>query len=179
MVNAVYALLPVATAAQAERLASLAKSIADTAEGRLGFVPRVGIGSVVGLRRAAESKHEADRTLQVLQTRPDLGPIARIEDVRPQAILLELKEAAAETSLPKGSLQTLLREDEKRGTSLVPTLRAYLECFGDVPAAAASLDVHPNTYRYRLRKALKMIDLSDPDQRLVVELQLRLLETLP
>jgi DNA-binding PucR family transcriptional regulator len=55
-------------------------------------------------------------------------------------------------------------------------LRAYLEEFGDVPAAAARLGVHPNTFRYRLRKALKMVDVSDPDRRLVVELQLRLLE---
>ncbi|MGH2686864.1 MAG: PucR family transcriptional regulator, partial [Actinomycetota bacterium] len=176
MANAVYALLPVDTPAQARRLPSLAGSIAETADGRLKFVPRVGIGSVVNLNRAADSRHEADRALQVLGERPDLGPVARIEDVRPQAILLELKELAADSSLGKGPLLALMQQDAARGTFLVPTMRAYLEAFGDVPTAAARLGVHPNTFRYRLRKALQAIDVADADQRLVTELQLRLLD---
>jgi PucR C-terminal helix-turn-helix domain/GGDEF-like domain len=176
MANAVYALLPVDAQGRSERLRSLAKSVAETTEGRLGFVPRVGIGSVVSLRHAAESRHEADRTLQVLHARPELGPIATIDEVRAQAILLELKEVAADTSLPKGPLQGLLEQDASRGTFLVPTLRAYLDAFGDIPAAAARLNVHPNTFRYRLRKALQLVDLSDPDRRLVVEVQLRLMD---
>jgi hypothetical protein len=176
MDGAVYALLPVSEPAQVERLQPLAKSIAETAEARLGVVPRVGIGSVVGLRHAPHSRQEADRTLQVLHTRPDFGPVAAIDDVRPQAVLLELKEVTADTSLDQGPLRGLLDQDAKRGTALVPTLRAYLDAFGDVPMAASRLGVHPNTFRYRLRRALQVVDLSDPDRRLVVELQLRLLD---
>ena len=56
------------------------------------------------------------------------------------------------------------------------TLAAYLDAFGDVRRAAASLDVHPNTFRYRLQRLVELsrLDLDDPVERLVVQLQLRL-----
>jgi DNA-binding PucR family transcriptional regulator len=43
--------------------------------------------------------------------------------------------------------------------------------------AAANVGVHPNTFRYRLRRLVTMFDLhlGDPDERLVLGLQLRLL----
>ena len=58
-----------------------------------------------------------------------------------------------------------------------PTLRAYLDCFGDVPRAAERISVHPNTFRYRMRRLVELfdLDLDDPDERMVLELQLRLL----
>jgi DNA-binding PucR family transcriptional regulator len=47
---------------------------------------------------------------------------------------------------------------------------------GNVAAAAERLGVHPNTLRYRLRRAVELsgLDLGDADERLVTELQLRL-----
>ena len=59
------------------------------------------------------------------------------------------------------------------------TLQAWLDAFGDVDAAAASLYVHPNTFRYRLRRVAEVgeIDLADPDARFAAMLQLRMLAT--
>jgi DNA-binding PucR family transcriptional regulator len=59
----------------------------------------------------------------------------------------------------------------------VHTLRCWLDAFGDVPAAAERAHVHPNTFRYRLRRLAEVagLDLSDPDQRFAAMLQLRLL----
>lgn len=59
---------------------------------------------------------------------------------------------------------------------MAETVLAYLNAFGDVRAAAAELHVHPNTLRYRIRRAedLTGLDLSRPDQRLLAMLQLRL-----
>jgi DNA-binding PucR family transcriptional regulator len=56
-------------------------------------------------------------------------------------------------------------------------LRAWLDCFGDTVAAAESLFVHQNTFRYRLRRVAEVgeIDLTDPDQRFAAMLQLRVL----
>ena len=53
----------------------------------------------------------------------------------------------------------------------------YLDAFGSIPKAADELGVHPNTLRYRLRRALELaeLDLEDGDERVVVELGLRLL----
>jgi DNA-binding PucR family transcriptional regulator len=64
-----------------------------------------------------------------------------------------------------------------RAGALVATLSAYLDCFGDVRAAAEKLGVHPNTFRYRLRRLQQQVglNLSDPAERLVAALQLRAL----
>ena len=71
-------------------------------------------------------------------------------------------------------MAALVDHDREKGTEYVVTLRAYLDHFGDVPAAAASLHVHPNTFRYRLRRlvAVAGLDLDDPTERLVAHLQL-------
>jgi DNA-binding PucR family transcriptional regulator len=63
----------------------------------------------------------------------------------------------------------------------VETLRAFLDHFGDSTAAAASLDVHPNTFRYRMRRLLEIsgLDLDDPVERMVVYLQLRIRDSQP
>jgi DNA-binding PucR family transcriptional regulator len=57
----------------------------------------------------------------------------------------------------------------------VPSVRAYLDAFGDVRTAAGELHVHPNTLRYRLRRARELtgLDLGDQSTRLVVALALR------
>ena len=59
---------------------------------------------------------------------------------------------------------------------LAPSLLAYLDAFGDVRTAAGRLHVHPNTLRYRVRRAAELtgIDLDDPLVRLFAGLQLRL-----
>ncbi|HET6911526.1 MAG TPA: helix-turn-helix domain-containing protein, partial [Mycobacteriales bacterium] len=58
----------------------------------------------------------------------------------------------------------------------VASVRAFLDAFGDVGAAAARLFVHPNTLRYRLRRVKEVcgLDLSDPDERFVLDFQLRM-----
>ena len=82
--------------------------------------------------------------LRVLAQTPNLGPVASIDDLRSQAVLLELQDFARHnTSVLEGRLQTLVEEDKRRGSAYVATLRAYLEHFGDIPAAAASASLQP------------------------------------
>jgi len=47
-----------------------------------------------------------------------------------------------------------------------------------VPRAAEHISVHPNTFRYRMRRLAELfdLDLDDADERVVLELQLRLLD---
>ena len=51
---------------------------------------------------------------------------------------------------------------------------AWLDAMGDVRAAAERLTVHPNTLRYRVRRAVAVggLVLDDPRARLVHHLQL-------
>ena len=71
----------------------------------------------------------------------------------------------------------LVDYDNEHRSNLVATLRAWLDAFGDVVAAADSVFVHQNTFRYRLRRVAEVgrIDLGDPDQRFAAMLQLRVL----
>jgi DNA-binding PucR family transcriptional regulator len=71
-----------------------------------------------------------------------------------------------------------VRDLQARDPELVATLRAYLDSFGEVAAAAQQLHVHPNTVRYRARRIEKLLStsLANPDVRLLLSLGLRVLE---
>ncbi|PJE94691.1 hypothetical protein CUT44_30230 [Streptomyces carminius] len=78
---------------------------------------------------------------------------------------------------PRTPVARLTALDDGNGGTMVATLRAYLDHFGDVSAASRALGVHPNSLRYRLRRITEVsgLDLADPDARLLAHLQLRLL----
>lgn len=148
--------------------------------------PVIGIGQVAfdaaGLPAARAC---ADRTLRVLRSAPVAGGpvaggtgqrVARLADVHAEALLMELRDlAAAHGDRPTGPVARLSAYDAEHGTNLVETLRAWLDAFGDVAAASAAMFVHPNTFRYRLRRLTEVsgINLTDPEQRFAAMLQLR------
>jgi DNA-binding PucR family transcriptional regulator len=70
----------------------------------------------------------------------------------------------------------MTRYDIDHETDYAPSVTAWLGAVGDVAAAALTLGVHPNTLRYRLRRATELFDISlaHPDDRLSVWMQLRL-----
>ncbi|HZQ27337.1 MAG TPA: helix-turn-helix domain-containing protein [Acidimicrobiales bacterium] len=106
------------------------------------------------------------------------GPaVAHFDGVRTQAVLAALDHLAEHVAGPHACQLELLRQrDEQRGTGYLDTLLAWFDAAGDVASAAGRLRVHTNTFRYRLRRiaALSGIDLGDPDERLALELQLRI-----
>lgn len=76
-----------------------------------------------------------------------------------------------------GPFARLVEHDQDHNSDLVETLCAWLDHFGDNTSAAESLHVHPNTFRYRLKRVSEVsgMDLGDCDVRLSLMLQLRLL----
>jgi sugar diacid utilization regulator len=138
-----------------------------------------GIGSSLqGLSAVPASRTEGDQVLAVLDARASLdSPSARIDDVRSHAIMMRLRDlTASEPALLRGRLETLAHQDERGRGHHIETLRAFLDAFGDVNVAAAAIGVHPNTFRYRMRRLAEIsgLDLDDPVERLVVHLQLYL-----
>ena len=174
----IYALIPLDEGAGTDGVRRLVDQVVERGRTVLSVGLVVGIGSVVDhLRDVAASREHADQVLRVLAARSDDGAVAAIDDVRAQALLLDFRDLIDD--LPRfreGRLATLVAHDHEKDGDYVDTLRAYLRHFGDVPAAADSLDVHPNTFRYRLKRLCEVadLDLQDPDERLVVELQLLL-----
>ena len=171
--DVVYTLLELEQSADAE----LAQRLYERATGSTRSPLRGGIGDTVEhLSRVAASRNAADRVLRVMRERKREG-IATVADVQPQLVIQRLREiAAAQPELFTGKIATLARHDDTEGTELVATLTAYLRAGGNVRTAAEHLVVHPNTLRYRLKRIREVVglDLDDPDDRFVAEIQLRL-----
>ena len=124
----------------------------------------------VRMSELAEAVHATQSTVSRV--------VARLEDVQVESLVLELRDlVAARGDRPAGPLARLIAYDRKHQSNLVETLRAWLDAFGDVSAASEALFLHPNTFRYRLRRVAEVgrLDLADPDQRFVAMLQLRVL----
>ena len=177
--STVYAVLPVPTSMTTGRLVELAQKIVEHAESTLRTPLLAAVGSTVpGAHEIPRARAEADRVLRVLSMHPGERVVATIADVGSGAILLELHEVAREhPDIMRGRLQAVAEHDAKHRTGYVETLGAYLDAFGDIRDAAERIGVHPNTFRYRLRRLIELFDikLDDPDDRLVLGLQLRLL----
>ena len=174
----VYALLQVEDGSERERVIRVARETQGHAGARIGGILAAVSSTVEGVREVAVARREAERVLEVLRFGRVPQTLAAIEDVRSQVVLLELRELRLEhPSLMRGKLTAVLEHDAQHGTQYALTLRAYLDAMGDVVRAAAAISVHPNTFRYRMRRLCDLFDIEvkDADERLVLELQLRLL----
>lgn len=171
-----YGVLPVGSTGDATRVVSVAGEFLDRIGSRNPAV--VGVGRVVddhaGLPR---SRRDADRALRVLRTGRVRTRVAQSSDVHVDALLLELGDLLArEGNEVTGPVARLADYDRRHRSDMVATLRAWLDAFGDVNQAAATVHVHPNTFRYRLRRLATVggMDLADPEARFAAMLQLRL-----
>ncbi|GAA3821190.1 PucR family transcriptional regulator [Streptomyces chiangmaiensis] len=179
--GAVYALLPAPaergvprSRSHGERHLRLAEDIVRRAGQALRVPVRAGLGEVVPSAAAvAASRRDADLVLRVLG--PQL-PVASVAGVRPRITLLRLAEVMEEQrELNMGAGLEVRAYDAGHGTDYARTLLAWFEAGCDMAGAAERLAVHPNTCRYRLRQVRRRIgiNLDDPDERLVLWLQLR------
>lgn len=161
----VYALVPDLPRPE---LLSLAATVVERAR-----VPLAGaVGSTLGLHDLSRSRGDVDAVLRLAAP----GSVAAVEDVLPQVALLHLQgHLAGQPHLRLPAVDRMLAHDAEQQTPYADSVLAYLAANADVPAAAASVAVHPNTFRYRLRRVRELfdLDLEDPDVRLVVWLQLR------
>lgn len=173
--DVVYGLLPVADERGAQRAARIAQDFLD----RVGDRGDVVVGIGMEARDAADvaaSRAGADRALRVLRERRRSARVALASDVAVDALMLELRDlAATRGDQPTGPLARLVAYDRRHQAHLVETLRAWLDAFGDVGRAARSQYLHPNTFRYRLRRVADVgqLDLDDPETRFSLAVQLR------
>ncbi|MBV9313116.1 MAG: helix-turn-helix domain-containing protein [Pseudonocardia sp.] len=180
----VYAVLPSGVAqdrVDASVLTWVRQAVAVLAT-RAGAQVRAGIGLPArSLAGVLEARSEADRVLDAL-ARPRVGPppapaVATITELRAEVLLAETLDLLAQRpELSHPGVRALVEHDLAHGGELVSSVLAHLDALGDVRAGAAALHVHPNTLRYRLRRARELsgIDLDDPRERLACHLQLLL-----
>lgn len=178
LTDVVYGLVPVPH--QRERYAvSIATDFLDRIGDR-GHHALIAVSPVAeDITGLASARVAVDRVLRVLRERGS-PRVAQLADVHVESLMLELRDlVVARGDQPTGPVARLIRYDAVHNTDLVQTLRAWLDHFGDTVAAAASLYVHPNTFRYRLRRLAEVgeIDLEDSEARFAAMLQLRAVVT--
>lgn len=160
------------------RAAAMAEDLLNRIGDRFDAVIAVGPAALT-FRDLAWSRQQADQVLRVLQAERGRSKrrVARLADVRFSSLLLRVSEALRTgDDFDYGSLAELRRYDLTHQAHLVDTLQTYLSLMGNVQVAADRLQIHPNTLRYRIRRAAEIgeLDLDDPDERLAVTLLLRL-----
>ncbi|MEV7404870.1 helix-turn-helix domain-containing protein [Streptomyces sp. NPDC091267] len=177
-------LLPVGAGQERDAL-GLARELATLALSLPGGAPvRAGAGPVAPTALQARSScEEAVLIVRVLRERAardgeaDGARYADAAGVGPSLDVVRVLDAVRPVwESGSGPVHDLVRADLATGGELVRSLAAYLDASGDVTRAAARLVVHPNTLRYRLRRARERfgVDLDDPDTTLLITLAVRL-----
>ncbi|GAA3639371.1 PucR family transcriptional regulator [Microlunatus ginsengisoli] len=148
-------------------------TVLDRLTSRFGAPLRAAVAApVADLAEVPAARAEVDRVLD----RP-AGPerVTTLTESRTPVLLGEIAElVGSRAELDDPRLTTLIAYDADRDAALVDTVEHYLLHFGDVRGAAADLHIHPNTLRYRIRRAEQLLGMSldDPDSRLLLQIQL-------
>jgi DNA-binding PucR family transcriptional regulator len=167
----VYAVLPEVHSTEGVR--TLCAEVVAAARRRSGIRVQAGIGSPAAqLAGVPGSRREADRVLDAMA---EVQDVAVFGEIRAEVLLTQtLGLLAADPDLRDPGVARLVEYDREHRTDLVGSVVAWLDAMGDVRAAAGRLTVHPNTLRYRVRRATAIagLRLDDPRARLVHHLQL-------
>lgn len=154
-------------------LATWVGGVLDRLAARFGPQLRAAIAApVASLDQVPAARDEVDR---VLDSPVGTDRVTSLTQSRTPVLLGEIADLVrSRAELRDPRLQALFDYDQEREAALVNTLEEYLQRFGDVRAAAADMHVHPNTLRYRVRRAEEILGMSldDPDSRLLLQIQL-------
>ncbi|WP_428936424.1 helix-turn-helix domain-containing protein [Streptomyces sp. ACT015] len=152
---------------------------ARLAAGQLGRlvgapVTVAGTGPAAGPGAIADAHTEGTRCLRALGVLDRTGQGAGVAELGFLGVLLGDNHDV--DGFVTRTLGPLLEYDARRGTRLVPTLRAYFDCGGSLTRAKDALHVHVNTVVQRLDRvqALLGADWNAPEQALELQLALRL-----
>lgn len=160
-----------------ERARQIAADFVDRVGVRLPTV--VGVGEVGhGTAGIARSRATVDRVLRILREERGTRSVACLDDVFAASLMADLGELArSRDDRISGTMARLIEYDRAHESKLLETLSAWVDHFGDVTAAASALFLHPNTFRYRLRRVAEVgqLDLDDPEHRFAMMLELRVL----
>ena len=166
-----YVLLPRAHAP--DRVPSWTGGVVERIAAHSGVALRAAVAAPVAqLSDVAAARVEVDRVLD--GTTGDQR-VTTLADSRTPVLLGEIADLlGTRDDLRDPRIDTLAAYDLRHGSALRASVEDYLAQFGDVRRAAAVLQIHPNTLRYRIGRAEQILDLdlTDPSARLLVEIQL-------
>ncbi|MEG9225312.1 PucR family transcriptional regulator [Aeromicrobium sp. Sec7.5] len=173
--GAVYVLLHGQDARDAGRTVEVAEVlVARAAAWELGV--RAGIGSVVeSPEQVRESRLEADALGQVADEERGTAVLSADRDHGVLALWWLRRAVTDRPGVLSPSVVRLWEHDARHATDFVGTWAVWFAHGMDTARSAAALSIHPNTLRYRLRRAAEISGLTGrPDDLLVAWLTVRL-----
>jgi sugar diacid utilization regulator len=141
-----------------------------------GLTVTVGVGrDFPSFEHMAESFRQAEVAAQLGSSLWGGNRSLHYDDLGVYRVLHTLQE---HEGMITPALQQIIDHDRHHHTDYVRTLAAYFACQGRLQAAAAQLGIHRNTLEYRIRRIEELagICLQEPNNRLALELGIKLLE---
>jgi hypothetical protein len=136
--------------------------------------PAEGVAALAGALHEAQSA----RRLAVIRAGTGAGAVSVVtsDEVASHELLLASVPSSVLRSFRDRLLGPLVAYDERHHAELLPTLREFLAASGSWHACAATMYVHVNTVRYRIRRIEELTgrDLSSLDDQVDFFLALRI-----
>lgn len=130
---------------------------------------------IADLSHVAAARAEVDRVLAATTDTTTDDRVTTLAESRTVVLMGEILDLiATHTELHDPRIDALTTYDHEHSSDLRRSVEVYLRAHGDVRCAAAALQIHPNTLRYRIRRVEEVcgIDLRRASDRLLLELQL-------
>ncbi len=126
------------------------------------------------------SHREAQQALLIARRLESKKPL-EFGDLSVHRLLFQLDNNPELHDFCDEMLGALLRYDHVHNSTLVETLNAYFENHGNLSETAKALYIHRNTLQYRMERVGQIagFDLSNPEQRLAMQLALKAYKLLP
>ena len=155
----------------------LRKLVTDLAKDSPGTTAAAG-GRAHGPADLPSSRAEAVELLRLVRRGVAPGPALRVDQAW-HVLTVHRAVTSLDTTKLDGPLATLLRHDIEHDTGFVDTLQAWLNYPGQPQQAAKQLHLHTNTLRHRMKRIgeIATLDLTDPKERLALQLQIAAVRT--
>jgi purine catabolism regulator len=125
---------------------------------------------------APRAYHEAEQALIIAMRLFGPNRTTAFDDLGIYRLLFHLHGTPELASFYEETLQKVLDHDERHGSELVPTLKAFFATHGNLSKTAERLYLHRNTVSYRLQRIEEItgLNLDDEDDRFQLQLALKL-----
>lgn len=125
----------------------------------------------------SRSYEQARRAVEAARRFGRRGEVLAFENLGVYRLLFQVSDPAELHGFVEQVLGKLIAYDRRHQAGYVQTLSAYLESNASLQATARELSLHVNTVSYRLRRiqSLSGLDLEQADDRLLVQIALKIL----
>jgi purine catabolism regulator len=142
-----------------------------------GWSVSIGVGMLYpDLLDIPRAYREAQHAVKIGRALSGMHSITTFSELGIYRMLLQFAESRNPNEFFCEALERLLDYDQQADKELVKTLRAFLECNGNLTETSDRLFIHRNTLKYRLERIrdITQIDLDDSENRLMLHLGLKM-----